>query len=288
MTMAPAFLLDASAVIFRYYFSMPDHWQSQEGYATAAVYGYTHWLRRLLRAERPSHIAACFDESLGSGHRHQLYPGYKRQRALPDDALAFQLTACRRVSELLGVSTFASPDYEADDLVGTLAAHQHREGRASVIVSRDKDLGQLLKPGDRLWHYPEQPPLSREDFVAKWGLLPEQLPDYLALVGDAVDDIPGVPGIGAKTARALLDRFGSVAQLIARCDEVATMPMRGARALAGRIQEHVAQIQLAYQLATICCDVPLDPTIARRPPDWDDLQAYTQTLGFRLNRDPDL
>src|SRR5690554_4872288 len=108
----PSLLLDASIFIFQYYFSLPDNWLSEEGYSTNAVYGYTAFLLRLLEEQRPEHIAACFDESLGSCFRNSIYLDYKCSRPPADEALAFQLRACREVSELLGIASFSSSDYE--------------------------------------------------------------------------------------------------------------------------------------------------------------------------------
>ena len=286
----PAYLIDASIAIFRFYFSLPARWTSRDGYGTAAVYGYTHWLRRLLLAERPVFIAACFDESIGSGFRHQLDARYKSRRAKPDDALAYQLRACREVSELLGVPTFSSTRYEADDLIGTLAGFHRRAGRANVLVSRDKDLAQLLGPGDQLWHYPDGVPLDPERFAARFGFLPAQLPDYLALVGDPVDDIPGVPGVGPKSARTLLQHLGSLDEILQHPRAVADLPLRGAARLAEVIAAHESQLRLCRQLTAVCCDAPLEAPVRlhRGRVNWDRLLDYTQHLGFRLSFDPDL
>jgi 5''-3'' exonuclease (including N-terminal domain of PolI) len=285
-----AFLLDASIPIFRYYFSLPENWVSRDGIGTAAVYGYTHWLRRLLLAEQPVFIAACFDESLGSGFRHQLDPAYKSSRALPDEALAYQLHACRRITEFMGVPTYGSNSHEADDLIGSLAALHRSQGRRCLLISRDKDLGQLLEGGDQFWDYPDQAPLDVAGFTARWGVSPAQMADYLALVGDKSDDIPGVPGIGPKTACALLAHFGSIQSLLENLHQVAALPVRGAARIAGQLAAHVQRIQLNRQLASICCDVPLESParLTRQPVDWPQLLEYAEHLGFRLRQDPDL
>lgn len=285
-----AFLIDASIPIFRYYFSLPEHWVSCDGFGTAAVYGYTHWLRRLLLAQQPLHIAACFDESLGSGLRHQLDPLYKSSRVQADEALAYQLRACREITELMGVPTYGSSLYEADDLIGTLAVLNRAQGRRCLLITRDKDLGQLLSPGDQLWDYPDAAPLDASEFAARWGVRPAQMVDYLALVGDKIDDIPGVPGVGPKTAGALLSHFDSVADLLENPGRVAELPLRGAKRLAGLLADHEPRIRLNRQLAAICCDVPLAEPVRldRRPVDWPQLLAFSERLGFRLKQDPDL
>lgn len=280
------YLVDASIAIFRYYFSLPEHWVSEPGYPTQAVYGYVHWLKKLIQKRRPEMIAACFDESLGSCFRNDIYDLYKCSRPLPDEALAFQLEACKQVTQLMGVHCFASDRYEADDLLGTWANIGRLADVPSVIVSRDKDLGQLLCEGDWLWNFPDDTPLNCNGVQQRFGVLPVQIPDYLALVGDSIDDIPGVPGVGPKTAVALLERFPSVELLLANLQEISSFPFRGAKQLASKIEPFAEQIVMAKSLATICRDAPLgesytsieDLTILE--PDNDALVEYCRWLGF--------
>ncbi|MDQ2075245.1 5'-3' exonuclease H3TH domain-containing protein [Marinimicrobium sp. ABcell2] len=281
----PACLIDASIYIFRYYFSMPDNWFSEEeGYGTGAVYGYSLFLLRLLEEHRPSHVAACYDESLGQCFRNQLYPGYKASRALPDEALAFQLHACRRFGELLGIASFASETHEADDLIGTLARVLRRSPRPVAILTRDKDLGQLLRrPQDYLWDHAADLQLYAPDLYAKMGVQPAQLVDYLALVGDSIDDIPGVPGIGAKSAQALLAEYGDLDELFRNLDTLAKLPLRGARGLAAKLEAHREQIEISRQLALIVEDLPLAIKIAdlrRGAVNWAGMTEFAREMGF--------
>ncbi|MEX1033063.1 MAG: 5'-3' exonuclease H3TH domain-containing protein [Cellvibrionaceae bacterium] len=254
----PCLLIDASIYIFQYYFSLPDNWYSEEGYPTAAVYGYTTFLLRLLEEQRPRQVAACFDESLGSCFRNGIYPDYKSSRAYPDEALAYQLTACREVTEMLGIACFASKDYEADDLLGSLCK-QLRRGKAPVaILTRDKDLGQLLqREQDYLWDYAKNERYYAGCINKKFGVLPAQLVDYLALVGDSIDDIPGVPGLGPKTARALLHAHAGIDEIFRRLDELHLLPIRGAKNLRDKLIAHRDQILIAQQLAKIVDTIPL-------------------------------
>jgi 5'-3' exonuclease len=282
----PALLLDASITIFQYYFSMPDNWYSCEDYPTAAVYGYTTFLIRLLEQEQPKHIAACFDESLGTCFRNQIYPNYKVSRPPADDALAFQLRACREITELFNISSFVSSRYEADDLLGTLVRLLRRSKAPIAILTRDKDLGQLLRrEQDYLWDYSKGETTNRLGVHAKFGVHPEQMIDYLALVGDSIDDIPGVPGLGPKTAQGLLGHFGGIDQLFRGLHQVAELPIRGASKLSDKLIEFRQQISMARQLATIVDDIDLD--ITRGDLEWspiyiDNLQVkdFCQRMGF--------
>lgn len=254
------FLVDASVYIFRYYFALPPNWESRSGYSTEAVYGFSNFLLDLL-ARNPRHIACAFDESLGSCFRNDLYPDYKCSRALPDEALAYQLAACREMAEALGIASFASERFEADDILATLTAlcAEQQPAIAPVVITRDKDLGQLLDRGaESLWDFAADQHLDRAVIEAKFGVRPTQIADYLALVGDSIDDIPGVPGIGAKTAARLLAEFVDVDSLIANAAEIAALKIRGAKGIAAKIVDHADQIRLALQLAQLEYQVPLD------------------------------
>ncbi|MGD8175367.1 5'-3' exonuclease [Marinimicrobium sp. ARAG 43.8] len=285
MNESPICLIDASIYIFRYYFSLPDHWTSRhEGYGTGAVYGYSTFLLRLLEEERPRHLAACYDESLGQCFRNDLYPNYKISRPHPDEALAFQLAACRRFGDIIGIASFASATHEADDLLGSLARPLRESPYPLAILTRDKDLGQLLRrPQDYLWDHAADRRSYAPDVEAKLGIRPDQLVDYLALVGDSIDDIPGVPGVGPKTASALLTHFQTLDQLWDRLDEVATLPIRGAKSLAAKLEKHREQVAVARQLATIVEDLPLDVTLndlRPGPVDWWALEEFAADMGF--------
>jgi len=289
----PVCLLDASIYIFRYYFSMPERWFSAVGSSpTDAVYGYTGFLLDFIQRERPIYMAACFDESLGSCFRNEIYPDYKASRALPDEALAFQLNACREVTELLGIACFSSEVYEADDLLGSLMSWGHTApelaDRPFALLTRDKDLGQLLiRNEDFLWHYhsdkSKEERRDRQVIFEAFGVRPEQLVDYLALVGDSVDDIPGVPGIGAKTASVLLQYFGSFENLYARLDELPSLKIRGAKNLVVKLREYYQQALMSRSLAAIVTDVELELSPNKMTRQCIDLQGFSdfcQRMGF--------
>lgn len=253
---APLYLIDSSIYIFRSYFACQPLWQSRSGMPTEAVYGFARFMLRLLTRERPTHIVAAFDESLGTGIRHQWYPDYKANRALPDEALALQLAACRAVAEALGVATCASEAYEADDLIATYARRGRKRGHNAVVVSSDKDLAQLLGRGDCLWDYGRKTSVTREEFIQGWGFAPERVPDFLALVGDPSDNIPGVSGVGVKTARALLQEFTTLDEMLAAPERVAAMAIRGAARIARQLSRSAQQLQLSRRLATLLADAP--------------------------------
>lgn len=285
-TAAPAYLIDASIYIFRYYFSMPLNWWAENGCSTAAVYGYSTWLLRFLSAQKPQAIAVCFDESLETCFRNQIYPDYKISRALPDEALAFQLQACKYFTELMGIPTYASSTHEADDLLATLAQRCHHKMMPVCIVSRDKDLAQIIRAGDiGLWDALDGELLDYSAIQKKMGVRPEQVADFLALVGDSSDDIPGVPGVGVKTAAILLSHFDSWQALQNNLHLVAQLPLRGAARVAQSLDSYRAQIDLALLLTTVVNRAPLGRrfSIIPKQPNKVQLKEYAASLGLGKN-----
>lgn len=281
-----SYLIDASVYIFRYYFALPPNWQSREGMPTEAVYGFTNFLLDLL-ARRPRRIACAFDESLGSCFRNEIYPDYKCSRALPDESLAFQLAACREMAQAQGIASFASERYEADDILATLTRLCRTQGpieQGPIVVSRDKDLGQLLERGAvSLWDFAADRHSDAAAIRAKFGVRPGQIADYLALVGDSSDDIPGVPGVGAKTAARLLAEFEDVETLLGGLERVAQLPLRGAAGIAARLAEHAEQIRMAKRLASLEEGVPLgigQRDLIWRQPDLELAVALAEEFGI--------
>ncbi|UTF61376.1 5'-3' exonuclease H3TH domain-containing protein [Gilvimarinus sp. DA14] len=285
MSLAPVCLIDASIYIFRYYFSMPPNWFCQDnGYSTETVYGYTNFLLGFMERHNPRWVAACFDESLGSGFRHQLSPDYKASRALPDEALAFQLEACKTATQLLGLRTFASDAYEADDLLASLYRDCAADEGAIALLSRDKDLGQVLtREQDFLWDYSGDRKHYLADIETRFGVSSAQMADLQALVGDPSDDIAGVPGVGLKTAAALLNQGRSLQQLLQNPQQIADFPIRGARTLAVKVAQFTPQIELALSLVTLKADLALISErndISRRVPDILAFTDFCQRMGW--------
>lgn len=277
------YLVDASVYIFRAYFSLPDSMRDPQGEPVQAVYGFTRFLAELLERERPRYIACAFDESLVSSFRNTFYPDYKANRELPPPELECQLKACRRASRALGVREFASRRYEADDIIGTLAKRFRAANRPVTIVTRDKDLAQLVKPGDTFWDYASNDRHDVESLRRKLGVAPHQVADLLALAGDAVDNIPGVPGVGIKTAAALLNAFDDLDAVYANLDKVEQLPLRGARGVALRLAAGRDLALLSRRLATVHCDVSMKVSLQDlrwKPPSAHGVSRLFRELGF--------
>ncbi|MDO5505626.1 MAG: 5'-3' exonuclease H3TH domain-containing protein [Pseudoxanthomonas suwonensis] len=277
------YLVDASLYVFRAWHSMPDQWHDADGWPLNAVHGFARFLLELLERERPRHIAIAFDEALDGCFRNTLYPQYKANRPPAPEELKRQFACCRALCETLGLATMAHGQYEADDLIGSALVAARDSGRRAVIVSADKDLSQLLGDGDEQYDFGRGQRWDAAGVKARHGVHAHQVADYLALCGDAIDNIPGIGGIGRKTAAVLLAHFGSLDAVLERIDEIPFLRMRGAAQTAARLRDQGEQARLWRQLTTIALDAPLPasaPQFRRGPVDGAALDVLADALRF--------
>ena len=253
------------------------------GQPVNAVFGFSRFLGELLQLEKPTHIGIAFDESLSNSFRNEIYPEYKANREPAPEELKNQFSRCKAVARAMGLPVFSSNRYEADDIIGSLAAWwRERDGR-SIFVTRDKDLAQLLRPGDEYWDFAGRRRLQYEGIKEYYGVHPEQIADFLALTGDSVDNIRGVPGVGAKTAQKLLGRFADLEALYADLDQVQGLAIRGAARIVKALDENRDVAFFARRLTRIACDMDLaldDDSLRRLAPDTDALDAIYAEAGF--------
>jgi 5'-3' exonuclease len=283
------YLIDASVYVFRAYYSMPDDMVDGDGNPINALYGFCRFLGDFIEQVNPEHAAVAFDESLTTSFRTTIYPEYKANREPAPEELKRQFSQCRRFSEALGLMNCADPQYEADDLIGTLVEHGRRNGRPSTIVTRDKDLAQLLTKEDVFWDFAGKGKIGYDKVPEVFGVWPEQIADFLALAGDSVDNIPGVPGVGKKTAGALLGHFGSLDDIYDNLDKVHEVEVRGAKTLGAKLETHKDAAILARRLTGIACDAPIeDPEskLRRAKPDLGAINALFDeaNIGTALRR----
>lgn len=279
----PLYLVDASIYIFRAWHSIPDEFQDKQGWPVNAVHGFARFLLDLLERERPQHIAVAFDEALDSGFRHAIYPAYKANRDPAPEELRRQFAHCKALCAALGLNVLGDRAYEADDLIGSALHAARPHPLRGVIISADKDLSQLLFDHDEQWDYARNQRWGAAGVKARHGVHAHQIADYLALCGDAVDNIPGVSGIGAKSAAVLLAHFGSMDTLLERIDEVPFLRLRGAATMATRLREQREQALLFRRLTTISLDAPLataQPGFIRTQADADMLGGLCEALRF--------
>jgi 5'-3' exonuclease len=279
----PVYLVDASVYIFRAWFSMPEDFVNGAGEPTNAVYGFSGFLCSLLEQTGAEYMAVAFDESLSSSYRNEIYPEYKANRDPAPEDLKRQFAWARSVAEAMGLQCYSDARYEADDLIGTLAEHWRQRGHPICVVTSDKDLAQLVEEGDHWWDFSRNQKLSVSQLTAKFGVTPRQMADFLALTGDSVDNIPGVPGIGPKSASALLGHFGDLDSIYDRLEEVQHLSLRGAKSLQKKLATHRDAAELARKLTVIETAVEsalASPELRRNETDVASLNALFDQLMF--------
>lgn len=284
-TMKTLYLIDASIYVFRAWFSMDEAITDKQGNPVNAVYGFANFLAQLLEKTQPTHVVALFDESLSSSFRNKIYPPYKANREPAPPELKYQFQLCRQLCRALGIKEMASKHYEADDLVGSLSERFADKETRMVIVSRDKDLVQLLRKGDLFWDFADDRQLDHKQAEAYFGVRPDQIVDFLALAGDSVDNIPGVRGVGKKTAQALLNHFQTLDLLYASLDQVPEMKMRAATRTHDLLKQQKDMAYLSRQLTQIKCDVKiqLQPEDLQWLPDIKKTGNFFNSLGIGQN-----
>ncbi len=249
------YLVDASAYVYRAFHAIP-FLSTSRGVPTNAVYGVTSMLLKLLREEQPTHLGLVFDAP-GGTFRDELFPAYKANRSAMPDELVPQLGLVRRVVEALRTRLVEVPGVEADDVIGTLASRVAEAGGEVVIVTGDKDFQQLVGPRVTLLDTMFNKRTGIGEVRERYGIDPGRWVDVIGLMGDAIDNIPGIRGVGEKTASALIRHAGTLEALLADPDAIAVSGVRGAAGLIAKIREHTEQARLSKRLATIRCDLAL-------------------------------
>jgi 5'-3' exonuclease len=278
------YLIDASIFVFRAWYSIPADMTDPTQNSVNALYGFARFLGDFLEEMQPEFVAAAFDENRGARCvRTAIYPEYKANREPAPPELKQQFGRCREVTQALGIADCADQCFEADDLIAAMAARMRASGHQITILSRDKDLAQVLQPGDALWDYPSGKRITYEQVPETYGVRAEQIADFLALTGDPVDNIRGVRGVGPKTASVLLRHFDTIEAIYANLDAVARLKIRAAPALPERLRAHRADVDLARQLTRVRYDAPVaadECALQRRSPDLDGLTVLYDHAGF--------
>jgi DNA polymerase I len=278
-------LLDGNSLAFRAFYALPaENFKTQGGLTTNAVYGFTAMLINLLRDESPTHVAAAFDVSRQT-FRSERYPEYKANRSSTPDEFHGQIDVTKEVLAALGITVLAEPGFEADDLIATLATQAEKEGYRVLVVTGDRDSLQLVSD-DVTVLYPRKGVSELTRFtpaavVEKYGLTPEQYPDFAALRGDPSDNLPGIPGVGEKTASKWITEYGSLQALVDNADSV-----RGK--VGDALRAHLASVVLNRELTDLVRDVPLaqtPDTLRMQPWDREQIHQLFDQLEFRVLRD---
>ncbi|MCA6220765.1 DNA polymerase I [Photorhabdus antumapuensis] len=278
----PLILVDGSSYLYRAYHAFPPLTNSA-GEPTGAMYGVLNMLRSLVMQYKPSHVAVVFDAK-GKTFRDELFAEYKSHRPPMPDDLRTQIEPLHQMVETMGLPLLVVPGVEADDVIGTLALQAEKEGRAVLISTGDKDMAQLVTPNITLINTMNNTILGPEEVVEKYGVPPDLIIDFLALMGDSSDNIPGVPGVGEKTALGLLQGIGGMDDIFANLDKIAGLSFRGAKTLADKMAQHKDVAYLSYKLATIKTDVELDKTcvaLSVKEPDTEKLHQLFSRYEFK-------
>lgn len=278
----PLILVDGSSYLFRAYHS-PPHLTNSKGEATGAIYGVVNMLKSLLRQYNPSQMVVIFDAK-GPTFRNTMYADYKAHRPPMPDDLRTQIEPLHQIIHALGLPLLCISGVEADDVIGTLAVQASAAGRHVLISTGDKDMAQLVDQHVTLINTMTDTILDPAGVREKFGVGPELIIDFLALMGDKADNIPGLPGVGEKTAQALLQGLGSIQTLYQRLDDIAALGFRGSKTIADKMREFQPQLELSYQLATIKTDVELPMQfndLHLRTPDYSKLAELYQLCEFK-------
>lgn len=242
------YLIDSSIYIFRAWHILPDSIVCPQGHSVNALYGFADFLSQVTEQARPTHLVCAFDKSLKTSARNALYPPYKANRDPAPPNLKRQFELCRQFSENCGFAQFAHAEFEADDIIGTLAETARQESFSNCILSADKDLAQFIGEGDQYWNFAKKQRQDYRGIQKQFGVRPDQIADMLAICGDKVDNIPGIPGVGAATAAKLLAKWENLDLLFQHVEEVATMKFRGAARVSSLLADHEATVRTARQL----------------------------------------
>ncbi|MDP9360100.1 MAG: exodeoxyribonuclease IX [Acidobacteriota bacterium] len=276
-------LIDASPYLFRAWFSLPRSIVDTEGKPANAVYGFATFVAKYITEERPGHVAVAFDRHFNGSFRNDFYPPYKAHREASPPELDAQVDPCVEVVDALGAATFIDERYEADDLIATIIDRTSSSGAHYVIVSPDKDLTQLVSDRVTLVDPARNLRFDPAAVEAKFGVRPDQMTDFLGLAGDAVDNIPGVRGIGPKTAAELLRRHGSLEGIYEQVPAMRHSAIRGQGSIAAKLEKDVANAGLSKRLATVSVDAPIAVTLNAlryRGPDDQRIRTLFARLGF--------
>tara|TARA_Y100000816_G_scaffold30388_1_gene19387 strand:+ start:312 stop:1211 length:900 start_codon:yes stop_codon:yes gene_type:complete len=277
-------LIDSTALVLRYWFALPPI-KTSKYESIAAFMGFMNFVLKFITDNKPDKICFAFDESLGTCFRNKIYKAYKKNREVAPDELKQQFKLSRRFLSLIGLKNFASDRYEADDIIYTIAENNRAMGLANIIITNDKDLYQIIRSGDIWWNMSDK----RYTFSKLTEILtftPDKMPDYIGLAGDRVDNIPGAPGIGDKTASRLLKMFGSLENLYKNIkttkeDKILTLRIKNI------LLENEKLIYLSKKLATLRYIKNFDKSsivIQRDNPNISKMIQFLKNVGINNNR----
>ena len=283
MSFPRIYLIDSSIYIFRAWYVYDTGITDCDGRPANAVFGFSDFLFQLMRQTGAQLLACAFDSSQTDSYRKALYPQYKANREPAPDELKYQFSKCRDFCNAVGIANYGSARYEADDIIGSLAHHYREQGYAITVVSADKDLAQLVTgEHDQWWDFARGTQLNQHGVRKHFGVWPHQIADMLALSGDKVDNIPGIPGVGYTTAARLLHKFESLEALLANPEHIGAMKFRGAPRIQALVAKHLGMLPLNKLLTTVVTDMDFadPPDVTWRGLDHGAFDLIAEQLTF--------
>lgn len=281
MPLPRVYLIDSSIYIFRAWYIFNTSIVDRDGLPVNAVFGFSDFLYQLIQQKRPQHIACAFDGSQTDSYRRGLYPHYKANREPAPQELKRQFGMCREFCRAIGIPEFGSDRFEADDIIGSLAVYYRSQGFAITVVSADKDLTQLITgEEDYWWDFARGNQLDQHGVRQQFGVRPHQIADMLALSGDKVDNIPGIPGVGYTTAAKLLQKYDCIETILENIEHIAAMKFRGASRVQALVNKHRHILALNKLLTTVVTDMefPGLPDLSWRGIDSTAFTVLTEHL----------
>jgi len=284
-----AYLIDSSIYIFRGWHVFDDSITDIDGNPTNAVYGFTEFLYQVFQQKEPEYIACAFDAHQTNSYRREIYPEYKANRPPAPEELITQFRYCREFCRVMGIPEFGSNRFEADDIVGTLSSRLRKEDFDVTIISADKDLTQLvLGERDAWWDFARSNVLNSKGVEKHFGVKPELIADLLALAGDKVDNIPGIPGVGYKMASNLLSKYAGVEAVLENIENISKMKFRGSARIQSLVEEHKDLLPTNKRLTEIVTDAIFDdhekPIRWQGIPDEDEFHKLFDQLNVSDQR----
>ncbi|MEK7238457.1 MAG: 5'-3' exonuclease H3TH domain-containing protein, partial [Nitrospirota bacterium] len=273
--MPTLYLIDGNSYIYRAFYAIKGL-SNASGFPTNAIFGFTNMLLKVLREKKPDYFAIVFDSPVPT-ERHKIYEAYKVHRPSMPDELKLQIQPIKEIINAFNISNIEIEGYEADDVLGTIAKKAEKEGLDVYIITSDKDINQILSPKIKTYDTMKDKITEEKDVVERFGVEPSRFPEIIALMGDASDNIPGVHGIGEKTAVSLLKEFGSIDNIIQNHSRIKKPKLKEA------ISENIENIKLSLKLATIDTNVPLEISIEEfkpKEPDRTKLLEFLRKFEF--------
>ena len=280
-----AFLIDATGFVLKYWFSIPPV-KTRNFESISAFLGFSNFVLKFLSNYQPRYITFAFDESLGTCFRNDYYCDYKKNRELAPDELKMQLNLCRQFLDLIGLNNNASKVYEADDILNTMAINARKSKLKNIILTNDKDLFQMVYKDDIWWNYKDKK-YSYEDLKEKLNFSPHNLSDFLGLMGDSVDNIPGAPGLGEKTAMALMGKYKSLENIFLNINDIPSSLGQKYKRFIKIINDNKKIIYLSKKLATLVYIKEIDKNISifkRKAINIDKLDSFLINTGMKSSQ----